>query len=368
MRLAYRPIVSPRLAVSTRFTALTLCAGIVTGLVVATIFLLTQGMGLGDLWSQFVVYTFANPEGLDQTLTRAIPLTLVGLSVAVCLRVKFWNIGVEGQLWAGAIAATAVVLCHVGPAGWRLPVMAVAAGLAGGAWCGVCAAARLYLRANEVITTLLMNYIGAMLAQQLLYGAWRNPTDSYPVSQTYDPSERLALLGFGHVHAGIFIAIGAALFCWWLCSFSRVGIMSRAVAANPRAARAVGVPVARIILLMACLGGLLSGLAGFAVTAGEEYKLTQFVGNDFIFPSIVVAYLARANPLGVVVAALAVAGLYTAGDSLKAFYQLPGATVLTIEATLLLCISSFEFLLRYRLSWVKIPKVLKTISVKVPAE
>ena len=367
MRLAYRPIVSPRLAISTRFTALTLCAGIVTGLVVATIFLLTQGMGLGDLWSQFVVYTFANPEGLDQTLTRAIPLTLVGLSVAVCLRVKFWNIGVEGQLWAGAIAATAVVLYHVGPAGWRLPVMAVAAGLAGGAWCGVCAAARLYLRANEVITTLLMNYIGSMLAQQLLYGAWRNPTDSYPVSQTFAPDERLALLGFGHVHAGIFIAIGAALFCWWLCSFSRVGIMSRAVAANPRAARAVGVQVARIILLMACLGGLLSGLAGFAVTAGEEYKLTQFVGNDFIFPSIVVAYLARANPLGVVVAALAVAGLYTAGDSLKAFYQLPGATVLTIEAMLLLCISSFEFLLRYRLSWVKIPKVSKTGSVKVPA-
>ena len=368
MRLAYRPIVSPRLAVSTRFTALTLCAGIVTGLVVATIFLLTQGMGLGDLWSQFVVYTFANPEGLDQTLTRAIPLTLVGLSVAVCLRVKFWNIGVEGQLWAGAIAATAVVLYHIGPAGWRLPVMAVAAGLAGGAWCGVCAAARLYLRANEVITTLLMNYIGAMLAQQLLYGAWRNPTDSYPVSQTFDPDERLALLGFGHVHAGIFIDIGAALFCWWLCSFSRVGVMCRAVAANPRAARAVGVPVARIILLMACLGGLLSGLAGFAVTAGEEYKLTQFVGNDFIFPSIVVAYLARANPLGVVVAALAVAGLYTAGDSLKAFYQLPGATVLTIEAMLLLCISSFEFLLRYRLSWVKVSKVAKTVSVKVPAE
>jgi len=349
----YKPLVSPRLVVTKRLTALTLAGGIATGLVVSTGFLLTQGMGLSDLASQFIGYTFGDPEGLDQTLTRAIPLILVGLSVAVCLRVNFWNIGVEGQLWAGAIAATAVDLYHIGPDAVRLETMALAAMLGGGLWCGVCAAARLYLRANEVITTLLMNYIGAMLAQQLLYGAWRNPTDSYPVSETFGPNERLALLGFGHVHAGMFIALGAAVFCWWLCTYSRVGLLSRAVAANALAARAVGIPVARIVLLMGALAGALSGLAGFSIVAGEEYKLTQFVGNDFIFPSIVVAYLARANPLGVVVASVAIAALYTAGDSLKAFFQLPGATVLAIEATLLFCVSCFEFLLRYRLTWVK---------------
>jgi simple sugar transport system permease protein len=300
-----------------------------------------------------LVYTFTNPEGLDQTLTRAIPLILVGLSVAVCLKVKFWNIGVEGQLWVGAIAATAVVLYHVGPAPLRFVLMVVVAAMAGGAWCGVCALARQYLRANEVITTLLMNYVAYNLTQQLLYGPWRNPNDGYPDTLTFDPDERLALLGFGHVHAGIFISLGMAVFCWWLCGYSRTGIFAQAVAANPVAARATGVPVGWMIILMATLAGALSGLAGFTIVAGEEYKLTQFVGNDFIFPSIVVAYLARANPLGVVVASLCIAALYTAGDSLKAFYQLPGATVLTIEATLLLCMSSFEFLLRYQLSWVR---------------
>jgi general nucleoside transport system permease protein len=348
-----RPLVSPRLVVTPRLTALTLCAGLLTGLIVSTLFLLTQGMGLSDLVNQFVLYTLGNPEGLDQTLTRAIALILVGLSVAVCLRVKFWNIGVEGQLWAGALAATAVVIYHLGPPSLRLEVMLLAAMLGGALWCAVCAAARLYLRANEVITTLLMNYVASMLAQQLLYGAWRNPADSYPVSESFSHNERLALLGFGHVHAGIFIALGAALFCWWLCGFSRLGIMAKAVAANPVAARAVGVPVGRVILLMTALAGALSGTAGFCIVAGQEYRLTQFVGNDFIFPAIVVAYLARANPLGVVVAAIAIAALYTAGDSLKAFFQLPGATVLAIEAVLLFCVSCFEFLLRYRLSWVK---------------
>jgi len=343
--------VSPRLEISNRLLALTLALGILTGLAVSTAFLLTQGMGFADLASQFIGYTLGDPAGLDQTLTRSIALIMVGLSVAVCLRVKFWNIGVEGQLWAGALAATAVVLYHIGPASLRLETMFVASMLGGGLWCGVCAAAKIYLRANEVITTLLMNYVASMLAQQLLYGIWRNPTDSYPVSQTFPRADRLALLGFGHVHAGIILSIAAALFCWWLCTFSRVGVMAKAVAANPVAARAVGVPVGRVILLMATLAGALSGIAGFGIVAGQEYKLTQFVGNDFIFPSIVVAYLARANPLGVVVASVAIAALYTAGDSLKAFYQLPGATVLAIEAVLLFCVSCFEFLIRYRVAW-----------------
>ena len=350
----YKPIVSPRLVVTKRLTALTLGAGIFTGIVVSAGFLLTQGMGLSDLASQFVGYTFGDPEGLDQTLTRSIPFILMGLSVAVCLRVKFWNIGVQGQVWAGAMAATAVSLYHIGPAALRLEVMFVAAILGGGFWCGVCAAARLYLRANEVVTTLLMNYVAAFWAQQLLYGAWRNPTDSYPVSQDFAPGETLALLGFGHVHAGIFVALAAAGFCFWLCSYSRIGVMARAVAANPIAARAVGIPVGRIVLLMAAIGGALSGLAGWTIVCGEEHKMTQFIGDpDFIFKSIVIAYLARANPLGVIVAAVAIAGMDTAGDSLKAFFQLPGATVLAIEAVLLLCVSSFEFFLRYRLDWVK---------------
>jgi simple sugar transport system permease protein len=358
--LGYRPIVSPRLAVSSRFTGLVLFAGIATGLIISTIFLLTQGMALSDLYSQFLVYTFANPEGLDQTLTRSIPIILMGLSVAVCLRVKFWNIGAQGQVWVGAMGATAVSFYGIGPAGLRIETMFLFAMIAGGFWCGICAVARLYLRANEVVTTLLMNYVGALLAQQLLYGAWRNPTDSYPVSPTFAPGETLALLGFGHVHAGIFISLAAAAFCFWLCTFSRIGIMSDAVATNPLAARAVGIPVGRIVILMATLGGALSGLAGFTIVCGEEHKLTQFIGDpDFIFKSIVVAYLARSNPIGVIVAAVIVAGLDTAGDSLKAFYQLPGATILAIEATLLLCVSCFEFMLRYRLTWVKIPKVVK---------
>lgn len=351
--LGFRLLVAPRPSVSRRIIALTLIAGIIAGLIVCVLFLMAVGVPASALTDEFLVYTFGNTAGLDQTATRAIPLLLVGLSVAMSLRVKFWNIGVEGQSWVGAIAATGVVLYHVGPTVIHLPIMFVAAALAGGLWCALSAVAKLWLRADEVVTTLLMNYIGYLFAQQLLYGAWRNPSDSFPVSKTFAPLERLPIIGLAHVHAGLFIALFAALFCWWLVTYSRTGIMAQAIAANPLAARAAGIPVNRIVLMMSILAGALSGLAGFTLVAGEEYKLTQFIGQGFIFPSIVIAYLGRANPLGVIVSAVAIAGIYTAGDSLKAFYQLPQAVVTTIEATLLLTVSAFDFFQRYRVSFVR---------------
>lgn len=347
--LGFRLVLAPRLAVSRKTIALTTAVGVVTGLAVCALFLIAVGVPADALGEEFVVYVFGNTAGLDQTITRAIPLILVGLSVAMALQVKFWNVGVEGQSWVGAIGATSVVLYHFGPMALHLPIMFLVAALGGGLWCVLPALAKIWLRADEVVTTLLMNYIGYLWAQDLLYGSWRNPEGSFPVSTTFAPvTERLPNLGFGHVHAGLVIALAAALFCWWLVARSRVGFMARAIAANPVAARATGIPVDWIILLMVMLAGALSGMAGFTLVAGLEYKLTQFIGRDLIFPSIVIAYLGRANPIGVVVASFAIAGIYTAGDSLKAFYQLPQAVVTTIEALLLLTVSAFDFFQRYR--------------------
>ncbi|HTR17080.1 MAG TPA: ABC transporter permease [Acetobacteraceae bacterium] len=346
----FRILLAPRLEVSHRMRAATLAAGVAAGLAISALFLVLVGVPLGDLWSEVVLYTFTDPSGLDQTITRAIPLILVGLSVAVVLRVRFWNIGVEGQAWMGALATTAVSLYAIGPMPLHLPLMFAGAALAGAFWCGLCAWARLRLKADEVITTLLLNYVAYYLTQHLLYGAWRNPNDSYPTSPDFAPGETLPGIGFGHVHAGLLIALAAVGFCWWLCSASRIGLMARAIANNPVAARAVGIPVERVVLLVAMLAGALSGLAGFSLVAGTEHRLTQFIGQDYIFPSIVIAYLGRSHPLGVLIAAFAIAGLYTAGDSLKAFYQLPGAVVLTVEAMLLLTVTAFDFFLRYRVS------------------
>lgn len=350
---AFRLVLSPRLAVPRWLTAATLAGGVGGGLLCCAAFLIAFGVPAGDLSDQFVTSVFGSAAGLDQTLTRAISLTLVSLSVALCLRVRFWNIGVDGQVWLGAIAATAVSLYQIGPWFLRLPLMLVAAAVAGAAWCGVAALARIRLRADEVITTLLLNYVGYLLAQHLLYGAWRNPEDSFPVSRSFASYERLPDFGALHLHAGLLVALAAVAACWWLCRYSRFGLLFDAVAENRLAARALGIPVGRMTLLAACLGGGLSGLAGFSVVAGEEHRLTQFIGNGYIFPAIAIAYLGRSNPLGVLAASLGIAGLYTAGDSLKAFYQLPDTVVVTMEAFLLLTVAAFDVFVRYRVALVR---------------
>ncbi len=346
---AYRLVLLPRLAAPAWLTAATLAGGVATGLLCCAAFLVAFGVPAGDLSDEFVVSVFGSAAGLDQTLTRTISLTLVSLSVALCLRVRFWNIGVDGQVWLGAIAATAVSLYQVGPWYLRLPLMMAASAAGGAAWCGVAALAKVRLRADEVITTLLLNYVGYLLAQHLLYGAWRNPDDSFPMSRSFAPYERLPNFGSLHLHAGAAMALAAVAFCWWLCRRSRFGLLFDAVAENRDAARALGIPVARMTLLAACLAGGLSGLAGFSIAAGEEHKLTQFIGAGYVFPSIAIAYLGRSTPVGVLAAALGIAGLYTAGDSLKAFYQLPDTVVVTMEAFLLLTVAAFDVFVRYRI-------------------
>jgi ABC-type uncharacterized transport system permease subunit len=348
--MPYRLVLSPRLAVPRWLTAATLVGGILFGLVCCALFLIAFGVPASDLGNEFILYVFGNRAGLDETLTRAISLTLVAMSVALCLRIRFWNIGVEGQLWMGAIAATAVSMYQIGPWYLRLPLMILAAIIGGGLWCGIAAFAKVRLRADEVITTLLLNYVAYLLAQDLLYGQWRNTADQFPMTPLFPRYEQLPTFGGWHLHYGVFIALIVTAFCWWLCRYSRFGLLSKAVAENRTASRALGIPVNRITLATACLAGAVSGLAGFSIVSGEEHKLTQFVGNDFIFPSIAIAYLGRANPIGVLVAALAVAGLYTAGDSLKAFYQLPDTVVVTMEAFLLMTVAAFDVFIRYRIS------------------
>ena len=147
--------------------------------------------------------------------------------------------------------------------------MIVAAMIGGAVWCGFAAVAKIRLRADEVITTLLLNYVGYFFAQDLLYGRWRNPTDQFPVSPTFPAYEQLPTFGGWHLHYGVFIALVVTAFCWWLCRYSRFGLLSQAVAENRTASRALGIPVARITLATACLAGAVSGLAGFSIVCGR---------------------------------------------------------------------------------------------------
>jgi len=196
---------------------LSLAAGIGFGLLLATVVLLMNGVDFNGIINEFVLYSFTNARGLSTTLVKATVLLLVALASAVALRLRFWNIGVDGQVWLGAIFATGVAINDIGPPQIRLWLMAIAALIGGALWIGVPILLRLKLGVNEVISTLMLSYVAFLLAQHLLYGSWRDPSTSFPVTENFDElTERLTHIGFGHVHQGLWLALAVALIVSYL--------------------------------------------------------------------------------------------------------------------------------------------------------
>ena len=329
--------------------AVCLISGIAIGLALATTLLMLNGVDFKGIVREFVLYSFISNRGLAQTISTATPLLLVGLASAIVLKLRFWNIGIDGQAWLGAIAASGIAIYDVGDPSFRLLIMACAAIIAGAVWVGVPVFLKMRLGVNEVISTLMLTYVAFLVAQHFLYGDWRDPSTSWPVSVTFDESsERLQRIGFGHVHTGVWIALGCALLVSYLMLAHRFGFFLSAIGLSPKGARASGLPVPIVVILTVLIGGGLCGLAGFVVVAGQEYRLTQYVIHDLTFSAILIAFLARFNPIAVVPVSFLVAGLFTAGETLKAFYQLPLSLILVVQAIILGSVISVEFFSAYR--------------------
>jgi simple sugar transport system permease protein len=338
-----------RLRPSTARDVATYGGGLVAGLAAIVATLVAVGVPVDTIGDELVVQVFAEPDGLAQTVTLAIPLVLLGLAATAALRIRFWNIGLDGQLWVGAIAACGVALHDVGPESVRLPLMLAAAAAGGAAWIALPLVLRVRLGVSETVVTLLLANIAWQGLQHLLFGAWRDPASSFPVSPPFDPTEQFALLGAGNVHGGLWVALAAALACSWLVARTPLGFHALAVGLNPLAARATGVPVTTTLVACVLLSGALAGLAGGVVVTGMEHRLTQFIGLDATFAGIVVACVARLQPAAVVPAALLLAGFQNAGATLKVFHGLSEAIVLLMQGLLLAALLAAEFFARYRL-------------------
>jgi len=328
----------------------TFAGGLGVGVLLSGLILIANGVALSDIVNEFVVLVFFDKSGLALALTSFIPLVLVGLAASAAIKLRFWNIGIEGQMWMGATAATFVATYDVGPPSLRLVLMFVAAAAAGSLWIGIPALLKLRWQVNEIITTLLLSYVAFLFVEHLLYGAWRDPDSGYPASPMYEKGvEQLAKVGWESLHHGIWVALAAVVLMWWIVGLSRFGLFMQAVGSNLTAAKAAGVPVLATILGAVVLSGGLAGIAGLTIVAGQEYRLTVHVSEGYTFSAIVIAFVARFHPIGVMVAAFVIAGIYTAGDALKVFYQLPEATVVLIQSVILLSLLIAEFFGRYHI-------------------
>ena len=289
---------------------------------------------------------------LTETLTRATPLILTGLAAAVAFRAKLWNIGAEGQLYMGALAAVVLgggVLDL--PAWLLLPTVMIAGAAAGGATLLGPAVLKVRFGVDEVVTTLLLNFIVLLLVSMLLEGALKDPMGmGWPQSApVVEAAELPKLVERTRLHTGLLIALGLSALLWLIDTRTIWGYENRAVGANPRAAAFAGMPVTRVMLRTALLSGGLAGLAGVIEVCGLKGYLTLDLSPGFGYSGIVVAMLAQLHPVGVVGAAVFIAGIFVGADAMSRAMPVPNYIADVLVATSLLCMLVAGLLTRYRL-------------------
>jgi simple sugar transport system permease protein len=301
---------------------------------------------------------FGSVFALSETFTRAIPLMLTGLAAAVAFRARLFNIGAEGQLYVGALATVAVGGLH-GGTGFDLPVpllfglMLLAAALAGALLLLGPALLKARLGVDEVVTTLLLNFIVLLLVSLMLDGPMKDPTAmGWPQSVALMGELELSkLVEQTRVHSGLLIAAALAVAVWVLMKYTVLGFDIRAVGANARAAAFAGVPVTRTVVLVAMLSGALAGLAGAIEVAGRTSYLTLDMSPGYGYSGIVIAMLAGLHPLGVVAASVFVAGVLVGADSMSRAIGVPTYIADVIVAASLISVLVATLLTQYRVRW-----------------
>jgi general nucleoside transport system permease protein len=349
MRLERRPQASPAALVLAPLGAIAFT------LVVSGALVWVAGAPVGQTYGLLVQGAFGSVFAWSETLTRAIPLILTGLAATVAFKARLFNIGAEGQLYAGALAAVAVGGLHGGtgldaPLWLLFPLMLLAAALAGALLLLGPALMKQRLGVDEVVTTLLLNFIVLLLVSAMLDGPMKDPLAmGWPQSVTLNSELELSRLVEGtRLHTGLLWAVGLALLVWALFRYTVLGFDIRATGANPRAAAFAGVPVTRTVVLVALLSGALAGLAGAIEVAGRASYVTLDMSPGYGYSGIVIAMLAGLNPLGVVAAGVFVAGVLVGADSMSRAIGVPTYLADVIVAVSLLAVLVATLLTQYR--------------------
>lgn len=327
-------------------------------MLVSALLVLWAGAPLGRTYALLLQGGFGSVFGWSETLTRAIPLILTGLSATVAFKARLFNIGAEGQLYAGALAAVAVGGLHGGtgfelPLWLLFPMMMLAAAAAGALLLLGPALMKARLGVDEVVTTLLINFIVLLGVSALLDGVMKDPTAmGWPQSVSLQDGLELGrLIAQTRVHTGLIWGVVLSVLVWLLFKHTVLGFDIRALGANARAAAFAGVPVKRTVVLVALISGALAGLAGAIEVAGRTSYVTLDMSPGYGYSGIVIAMLAGLHPLGVLAASIFVAGVLVGADTMSRAVGVPTYIADVIVAASLISVLVAALFTQYRLRW-----------------
>lgn len=287
--------------------------------------------------------------GAAESVVRMVPLGLCALAVALAARMGLWNVGAEGQLLMGAVAASWVALAWPLPGPCVLPAMAVAGALAGAAWCTVAAALRARLGVSEVLSTLMLNYLAEGFLHYLVYGPWKGP-DRFPYTVPFPESAWLPAWGATRIHPGVLLLPLVAGLLHLVLARTRLGFEIALAGDAPEASEYAGVPARRNLVLVMALSGALAGLAGMLEVAGLQHRLQPGISPGYGYTAIIVAWLARRHMLAIVPVALVFGGLAVAGDELQIALRVPQGAVGVFQGLLFASFLGLAFLERHELA------------------
>lgn len=322
---------------------------VLLALLLGGIFLSITGQKPLAVYTIMFTDSLGSKYGFTETIVKAIPLMLTALGVSVAFKMKLWNIGAEGQLYMGAMGASWLPLTFPTlPVYFMLPGMVVLGMTAGGLWALLTAIPRAIWKVNEIITTLMLNYVAILWVDYLVFGPWRDPKGSnFPITAAFPEAARLPGLFNSRIHAGLFFALALAVILFIVFKYSRWGYSINVIGSSERAASYAGMNIKRNILLVMFLSGAISGLAGMAEVSGIIGKLQHGISPGYGYTAIIVAWLSKLNPLAILIVSVLFGALQVGGYAVQVV-GVPAAVATMLQGTILFFVLGGEILTNYR--------------------
>ncbi len=327
----------------------------ISSLAVALLFgaVLLRAAGHSPLQAYLQMFrgAFGGTYEWTETLVKATPLIMAGLAVGLSFKVSLWNIGAEGQIYLGAAAASFVALrAEVIPDFLTLPLMGLFAFAAGAFWGGIPGFLRAYMGVNEILTSLMMNYVAIFFVDYLVYGPWKDPGGyGFPLTPSFLEEAHLPAFPGVRLHLGLVIALLAVFLVWFTAARTRRGYELRVCGGNPRAAGYGGVDLPGTLFMVMVVSGGIAGLAGFSEIAGIQHRLQHGFSPGYGYTAIIVAWLSGLNPFGTVLVSVLFGGLLVGCEQLQISMGLPTAFSYLLQGSLLFFILGGELFRNYRL-------------------